>query len=59
MLKEMIPQDSHSLSKLIKNLSGKQLAMLTGFFNKEERFLKKKKSDNRSNLSQQSPTMPT
>ena len=51
MLKEMIPQDSHSLSKLIKNLSGKQLAMLTGFFNKEERFLKKKNNDNRSNLS--------
>ena len=58
MLKEMIPQDEHSLSKLIKNLSGKQLSMLTEFFNKEERFLKKNKSDNRTNLSHQSPTIP-
>ena len=56
MLKEMIPQDGHSLQKLIKNLTGKQLAMLTEFFNKEDKIFKKNKTfDNRTNLSQMSP----
>ena len=32
----MIPKDGQSLQKVIKNLSGKQLSMLTEFFHKEE-----------------------